>query len=419
MEAKEITKELFDSFSKNHPLGNFYQTSEYGTFMSKYDYKDIYIGVYDDKNLVAASLILSKTISLNVKYGYAPRGFLMDYFNEYNLKEITLAIKKYFKTKGYAFIKVNPIITLSEVNPVDGSKNYSERAIRLMDTLETLGYIKLKDNIYFESVLPKYNPIVNLKSFDLDSLDNKLKNKINRVSSKGLVLIKGDIYNANSLYELVKRKDDVSDEYYKTLYKSFASNDMIDLFLLDVDYHKYLLCLQEDYNTESEINEKINKIFQMDPSNKSIYNEKMVSDQKLNEINEELVKANAKIQNGVLKETVAGALVIKYNNIAYLYTSGFDKTYNRMFPNHYLHYCLLKYYKDKGFAYADLNGITGDFTKENPYRGLNEFKLSYNPRVYEYIGEFDLVISDTKYKLLWSTKALHKEFEKRGLKTVS
>ena len=65
----------------------------------------------------------------------------------------------------------------------------------------------------------------------------------------------------------------------------------------------------------------------------------------------------------------------------------------------------------------DLNGITADFSKDNPYRGLNEFKLSWNPKVYEYIGEFDFIINQNKYALLWSTKKLHKEFEKPNLKT--
>ena len=370
-------------------------------------------------NLVCASLILTKTISLNVKYGYAPRGFLLNYFDKYTLSEVTNCIKMYFKNKGYAFIKVNPIITLSEIDSTTYEKKYSEQALQLIDNLQELGYVKLKDNLYFESILPKYNPIINLKMFDFDKLDVKLQSKINRVSSKGLKLIKGDLYNINLLYELIKKKENLDENYYKTLYKVFDENQMLDLFLIEVDYHDYLSNLQEDHNTEKVINEKINRIFQMDPTNKNIYNEKMTSDQKLNEINEELYKTNIKIQNGISKETIAGALVIKYKNIVCFYITGFNKTYSRMFPNHYLHYALLNYYKNNGYMFADLNGITGDFTKENPYKGLNDFKNSFKPRIYEYIGEFDLVISDTKYKLLWSTKALQKEFEKKGLKTVS
>ena len=84
----------------------------------------------------------------------------------------------------------------------------------------------------FETLLPKYNPIVNLKNFKYELLDSKLQNKISKISTKGLNLIKGDFYNLNSLYELTKRKDDITSDFYKTMYKLFDEKNMIDLFLV-------------------------------------------------------------------------------------------------------------------------------------------------------------------------------------------
>ncbi len=416
MTIKEINVNEFDSFANKHVLGSFYQTSNYGKLKEKEGYKALYIGAYDNSNLVGAFLLLSKSISLNVKYGYSPRGFLIDYFNKDIFKDFTDSIKKYFHKKGYAFIKIDPIIILNEVDK-DGNKSLNNSTNELIITMEELGYKKLKDNIYFESMLPKYNPIINLKTFSFNNLDNKLQKSINKISSKGLSLIKGDFYNINSLYELTKRKEDKESNYYKSMYKIFDENNLIDLFLVEVDYHEYLLNLQDDHETEATINEKINKIFQMDPTNKNIYNEKMLSDRKLYEINEEIAEVSKKIQNSIFKEYVAGALVVKHNNVASIYISGFDKFYNRLLPNHYLHYSIINYYKNEGLSFLDLNGITGDFTKNNPYKGLNDFKLSWNPKVYEYIGEFDLIINQTKYSLLWSSNKLQKEFEKKGLKS--
>lgn len=416
MTIKEISINEFDDFSNKHLLGSFYQTSNYGELMEKEGYKVSYIGGYDNNILVGAFLLLSKSISLNVKYGYSPRGFLVDYFNKDVFTRFTEGVKKYFYKKGYAFIKVNPIIILNEVNP-DGNKRLNTSSNELVSTMESLGYKKLKDNLYFESMLPKYNPIVNLKSFSFSNLDNKLQTKINKVSNKGLSLVKGDLYNINSVYEFIKRKDDKLSDYYKSMYKIFDKDSLIDLFLVQVDYHEYLLNLQDDYETEETINEKINNIFKMNPSNKNIYNEKMNSDKKLYEINEEISMVSKKIQNSIFKEYIGGALVIKHNNVGNVYVSGFDKSYNKLLPNHYLHYSIMSYYKSNNLAFLDLNGITGDFSKSNPYKGLNEFKLSFNPKVYEYIGEFDLIIRETKYSLLWSSNKLQREFDKKGLKS--
>ena len=418
MIIKEISSIEFDLFASSHMLGSFYQSSSYGKLMDKNGYKSIYIGAFKDEKLVAASLILSKTISLNVKYGYAPRGFLIDYLDTSLFIEFTDCIKKYFGKKGFAFIKINPIITYSEINLLDNSKNINNLTSSILDTLENNNYKKLKDNVYFESVLPKYNPIVNLKLFDFGNLNKKLQDKLNKIGSKGLNMIKGDIYNVNVFYELIKGKTSTDSTFYKEMYKIFSENNMIDLYLIEVNYHTYLENLQVDYSTEKTINEKINNIFQLAPTDKNIYREKMDSDNKLHSINMEISDINNKIQSGIYKEIVAGALVINYGNSAYIYESGFNKKYNRILPNHYLHYMLLSTYKKMGKSFMDLNGITGDFSKDNPYKGLNDFKLGWNPKVYEYLGEFDLIIKDTKYALLWSTKTLHKEFEKKGLKNT-
>lgn len=412
MIVKEISKEEFDAFSKTHILNSFYQTSEYGTVMSKNGYTDIYVGAFVDETLVGASLVLTKSISINVKYGYAPRGFLIDYFNEELFIEFSKCIKKFFKRRGYAFIKIDPLITYSEVNPRTGDKNINEQAEKLFDYLEKNDYKRLKNNVYFESMLTKYNPILNLKNFSFSNLDEKIQKKLDRIHNKGLKLIKGDVYNINELYELIKRKNDRSSDFYKILYKTFKESDMIDLFLVQVDYHDYLENLQDEYATELSINERLNKVFENDTKNKDIYKEKMNSDRKLNDVNKEIGEINLKIQNGIYKEIIAGALVIKYNGVASIYVSGFNKAYNRLLPNHFLHYMLITTYQNEGFNFLDLNGMAGDFSKDSPYKGLNEFKMLWNPRVYEYLGEFDFILSYTKYSLLWTTKALHKEFER-------
>lgn len=416
MLIKEISRIEFDSFSKNHPLGTFYQTSMYGEVMSKCGYTDIYIGGYLNDTLVAASLILSKTISLNVKYGYAPRGFILDYSDLELLNDFSRNLRKFFNKRNYAFIKINPMVIYSDVNVKDNTKKVNEVAVKIFDSLVNNKYQKLKNNIYFESSLPKYNPILNLKNFSFDRLDRKLQINLEKIGQKGLNIYKGDIYNLNDLYELTKRKESLSPDFYKYLYKTFSDKNMIDLFLVNVTYHDYLEHLQDEIIIELDINEKLNKIFQQDPSNKQVYNEKMLSDKKLNEINVEMADVNEKILKGINSEIVAGALVIKYKNVATVFTSGFVKDYKRLLPNHYLHYMIINKYKQDGYYFMDLNGITGDNSKNNPYKGLNDFKLSWNPKVYEYIGEFDFVISQNKYALLWSTHALHREFDKKDLK---
>ena len=101
MIIREISREVFDDFSKNNMFGSFYQTSSYGSTMGSQGYIEVYIGGFIDDKLVGAALILSRTISLNVKYGYSPRGFLIDYFDKELFSSFTSGIKAYFLKKGY------------------------------------------------------------------------------------------------------------------------------------------------------------------------------------------------------------------------------------------------------------------------------------------------------------------------------
>ena len=91
--------------------------------------------------------------------------------------------------------------------------------------------------------------------------------------------------------------------------------------------------------------------------------------------------------------------------------SGYDQAFKRFAPNYFLHYSIINYYLNN-YDYIDLNGMTGDFTDNNPYNGLNRFKLGFNPKVYEFIGEFDLIIDELLYKTLLKSGFLAKEFNK-------
>ena len=415
MQIKDINEIEFDNFASSHVLKNYYQTSYYGNLMKKFGYTPIYIGVFDSDSIVGAALILSKYIAINIKYGYSPRGFLIDYQNTYYLEEFTKLVKKYFFKKGFAFIKINPEITLAEVISETNSKNINNNSVKIINELERLNYKKLKNNIYFESLLPKYNPIINLKKFDINNLNKNIKQKIHNKDKKGISLIRGDEYNLNEFYEFVKNKKDNSIEYYKNYYKIFNEAKMADLWLLQIDYHEYLKLTQEEYTNLLEKNERINKEFIENTKNKQLLRAKMESDRKLTSLNQEITDINTYIQNGVNKQIIASALTIKFKNRVNIVISGFDKNI-KLNPNHILYIKLIEHYKNENYSYLDLNGITGDFTPSNPYRGLNEFKLNFNPNIYEYIGEFDLIINQTLYSLLWTTKILHNEFDRKDIK---
>lgn len=409
IKIKELTIKEFDEFVKKNPLASHYQTSSYGLLMSEYGYDYELIGLIDEyNNIHAASLILTKKISWKTKYGYAPKGFILDYFNQSVLKEFTEKIKEYYKEKNLVFIKINPEIAISELDLKSYSKTYNWNT-NIKDYLEDLGYLKLKDNIYFESILPRFNGIINLKESSLETFQKNTRNKIKRSLDKGLEIETAERSGLDIIYQFIKRKRKKDEYYYKNYYNIFHKNNMIDLFLVSINTQTFLYNTKEKYEQELEQNQELNQNLIKNNTTKNI-NLKMNSDRKLLSYKNDILEATEK--NSLHdKIYIAGAIVMKYQNRVQIIMSGYDKKYKHYNPNYFLHYKIIEYYKNN-YSYLDLNGMTGDFTKENPYYGLNKFKLGFKPHLYEFIGEYDLIINEKKYKKLLTNGTLAKIFNK-------
>ena len=154
------------------------------------------------------------------------------------------------------------------------------------------------------------------------------------------------------------------------------------------------------------LNKIVNKVMK-NASNDNLAR-KLESDAVLNTIKDNIAMATNCLSNNN-EQYIAGAITIKYKNRVYILISGYDKEFKKFSPNYFLHYQLIEYYK-KDYDFIDLNGITGDFTDKNPYKGLDEFKLGFNPHAFEYIGEYDLIINESLYKAMEQNGQLAKEF---------
>ena len=415
MIIKEIDGDTFNNFANNHILKNFYQTKEYGTVMSHSDYSFMYIGLFQGSEIKAGSLILYKTIGPNMKYGYAPRGFLIDYYDTQLLKIFTKKVKEFFFKKGFAFIKINPEITYSTLNFKEKSKIVNTKNKEILETLRKLGYDKLKDNLYFESVLPKYTPVIYLPNYNMNDLDEKIKENVADATIGGLRIIEGKESDIDEIYKYIEDKDTKTISYYKMLYYNFNKSNMMDLLLLELNYDTYVKYLQKKYIYEQERNDKANRDFNNDPNDTNLYNIKMASDQKLTKIATEIAESNAKRIENQSKKIVGCAFVIKHQGRVTILITGNAQNYEGSDLKTFMFYKIIEEYRKAGYLYMDLNGSTADFSDKNPYRQLNEFKLQFKPKVYEYIGELDLIVNKPFHQILWSTNQIQKEFYKPTL----
>ena len=416
MIVKEIDADTFNDFANKHILKNFYQTKQYGELMSHSDFDVMYIGGYENDELKAGSLILYKTIGPSMKYGYAPRGFLIDYYDEELLKRFTKKVKEFFLKKAYAFIKINPEITYSKIDFESQSKVINNKNSDLIKLLKSLGYDKLKDNLYFESLLPKYTPVIYLPTYNFDDLDDSLIKSVEEAEANGLSLVHGSIEDIETFYKFIEYKDDKTVKKYKLFYEIFHKDDMADLLFAELNYDTYVKYLQKQYSYETEKNEQINKEFNDNPQSIDLYNKKMRSDQILSRIQSKIAESNLKVQENVTKEILGGAFVVKHQGRITILISGHNKNFDICDTKTFMYYKIIEEYKKRGYLFFDLYGITADYSESNPYKELNKFKLKFKPNVFEYIGEFDLIVNKPFHQILWSTNKIQKEFYRPAIK---
>ena len=408
MHIKELSIAEFEAFARTSILGTHYQSTNYALFMTENNFDYDLVGLVDELGVIkAAALILIKKIGLSYKYGYSPRGFLIDYFDYDLVKTFTECLKEYY-AKKLDFIKINPEIAIGEINTYNKLVNYNQNIV-IRDYLKEFGYHKLKDNLNFESILPRFTGIVNLDEYNFHKLKKNTKNKIRKAEKKGLTFEKVGREGIDYLFHFIKYKRNVNEFYYKNYFNCFDKDGACDIFLVKIDYKTYLINSKELYDKEliknSDIADKL-----INKKDEGLINQKMNSDRNLLNYKNDIEIATKGLRENK-NDVLAAAFVTKYKNIINITISGYDPNYKQFNANYYLHYKILEYYKTR-FKFVDLNGMSGDFSASNKYKGLNEFKLGFNPHVYEFIGEYDLIINEKAYYYLIKKGLLAKEFNK-------
>ena len=122
--------------------------------------KKLFLGLIDNSNnLYAATLILIKNISPNVKEAYAPNGFLIDYANFSLVETFTRELTKYLQQEKVTYLITNPMFKYKVYNKkntlIENNTNILDNLIRL--DYKDIGYDS--DFGRFDIIIENYDNI--------------------------------------------------------------------------------------------------------------------------------------------------------------------------------------------------------------------------------------------------------------------
>ena len=399
MKFQEITEKEYREFWENHPLKTFLSAPEISKLREKSNWTTYYVGVKEEKKLIAATMLLSHKRHFGKYEFYSPRGYLLDFKNEELLEFFTNELKKYIKDKKGYVLRIDPYVIYKE-RDIDG--NIVEDGIDnsdVVNNLQNLGFKKVKtENMEQVGWMFSLNLDGKTEEQILKEMKPNTRNTIRKAEKFGITVneISYDELDRfqNIMVETGERKGFGVRKlsYFQEMYKLFHDKNEVKYFITELDLNAYIKRLEEE---KQEKEEKLNSLSDAkynDGQKKNLTNEIASLDKRIIDSNK------IKEESGKEVITLSGSMFMLIQPEVIYLSSGNYEEYMKFNSQYLIQWELIKYGIENGFKKHNFYGIPANINEHPKDYGIYEFKRGFNGVVEELIGEFALPIT-WHYKL--------------------
>ncbi len=394
MKFQEITEKEYRDFWENHPLKTFLSAPEISKLREKSNWTTYYVGVKEDKKVVAATMLLSHKRHFGKYEFYSPRGYLLDFKNKELLDFFTNELKKYIKDKKGYVLRIDPYVIYKE-RDIDG--NIVENGIDnsdVVNNLESLGFKKVKtENMEQVGWMFSLNLDGKTEEQILKEMKPNTRNTIRKAEKFGITVneISYDELDRfqNIMVETGERKGFGVRKlsYFQEMYKLFHDKNEVKYFITELDLNAYIKRLEEE---KKEKEEKLNSLSDAkynDGQKKNLTNE-------IASIDKRIIDSNKiKEESGKDVITLSGSMFMLIKPEVIYLSSGNYEEYMKFNSQYLIQWELIKYGIENGFKKHNFYGIPANINEHPKDYGIYEFKRGFNGVVEELIGEFALPIT--------------------------
>ena len=410
MKLEKLSKEEFKKYADKSPEISFYQTEQWANLKKGNGWDAYYLGLKDNDEVKAVSLILSKNIPIiKKKMFYAPRGFLIYYNDKDLLEEWTKELKKFAKDEKAIFVKIDPYVEYQERDNngeiVEDGRNNKSSHQNLVD----LGYKHFGFNTMQDTLQPRWMHVIDTDR-SLEEIDKDMESKTRQILRKnersGITTREIDKDELQTFKEIMQKTSDRREfidrpfSYYESMWDNLHDAGILKILLGEIDFDLF------EENTTNELKEHEdalkdrkykyeNGLLKM---NEKKYNSNNKQDEEqIARLKKDLEKIKEYKKSLGHKKTLGGIMFLTYGNEVLSLLGGTLDDVMQFKSAYTIHYAGIKYAQEKGYKRYNFYGITGDFNESNPLYGLYLFKKSFGGYVVELLGEYDLVISPFWY----------------------
>lgn len=370
----ELEKEEFNEFAITHKCSSFFENSYWGDLKKETGWIYYLVGLKENDEIIAASLLLAKKIPVFDKYFfYSPRGYLLDYSNFDLLKEFSDEVIKFVKKHKGIFVKISPYVEYqqrdNDGNIVENGRNNKE----LVNVLKNLGYEHAGFTIHYGKDLePRWLSVLDIESKNEDEVFKGFRSTYRRK-------IKHSLDGSLKLETMEENPEDFEKimthtgqrrgffvrpiSYYQSMSKHLGRYVKCVVITLDID--KKIELIKKDLETceESRKQSLLDNINQLE---------------------------EAKKEHGNKLPLTCGVFMCFGREVVYLYGGSYD-IYMKYLGPYFMQWEMIKYAIDNGFKRYNFYGIEGEFSKDYEGYGLFDFKRGFGAYVEELVGEFSYI----------------------------
>lgn len=393
-----IDENKYRAFLAENAYHSFMQLPEWAQVKDNWSHE--LCGIFEGEKMAGGALLLIRKLPLGKCIIYSPHGFVIDCSDKEKLKAFLAGLKDYAKSINAISVKFDPFIPKRGLDGQDSMPDFGNDFDDTIQNLTALGCIhhgfgkEMGD--YFQ---PRFNMAIPL--FDENGVIDK--KALLKSFAKGARSYIGNYHKNRGVSFECTSSTDYLPEFVRLL--SFTEQRQ-NIHLRNEEYFKKIMTA---YGDRAKLYfAKIHLPTYIDYLQKSI--DKGENTEKNQALKNEAQEVSASRGDTVYLSTGLVILPRKEEKIKiaeYLYAGADTSVFPNLSTPNGIVYASACDAADCGCDYYNLGGIDGDL--KSP---LAIFKKKFSPHIFEFVGEFDLVIDKLFYfgfeKLLPKAKKLIK-----------
>ena len=394
MEFTEITEKEYEKYWTNHPLKTFLSAPKISKLREKNNWKSYFVGVKENKKIVAATMLLSHKRKFNVNEFYSPRGFLLDFNNKELLEFFTKEVKEFVRKHNGYVLRIDPYVIYKE-RDINGDiiENGIDNS-HIVNHLISLGFKKVPTkNMEQVSWMFSLNLEGKKEEQILKEMKPNTRNNIRKAEKLGITMTELSYEELdkfqNIMIETGERKGFAvrNVEYFQNMYNLFHDQEEVKYYVTELNLKEYTKRLEEEKKEKEEKLQNLGDAKYKDGERKNILNEIESLDKRIADSKEIMDNTNKEVI------TLSGSMFMLIQpEIIYL-SSGNYEEYLKFNSQYLIQWELIKYGIKNGFKKHNFYGIPENINEHPKDYGIYEFKKGFNGYVEELIGEYELPIS--------------------------